>query len=169
MEEWRKIDDKGKYEVSSYGRIRSWYYHKQWQDVPLYRTFFTSGKGYVYCRMYLEDTPKNYAVHRLVLSAFIGESILEPNHKDGNKHNNRLDNLEYMTHRENVQHSFKQLGRVVKYGENATHSKLSNKQIEEIRDLLFVHGWRNVDVAREYNISREYVSNIKRGKTRTKG
>lgn len=47
---------------------------------------------------------RNYYVHHLVAEVFHGESVLEVNHKDGNKLNNHWTNLEYVTRRENHLH-----------------------------------------------------------------
>ena len=52
-------------------------------------------------------------VHRLVLLAFIGPSHLEVNHKDGDKENNNLNNLEYCTHSENHIHARYVLGKMI--------------------------------------------------------
>jgi hypothetical protein len=49
---------------------------------------------------------KIYMVHRLVADAFIGQSELEVNHKDNDSFNNCVENLEYVTHRENISHGF---------------------------------------------------------------
>lgn len=49
---------------------------------------------------------KNYFIHRLVLQYFVGESDLPANHKDGNRTNNLLENLEYITHRCNGCHGY---------------------------------------------------------------
>jgi hypothetical protein len=46
-------------------------------------------------------------VHRLVVNAFLGDSKLQVNHKDGNKQNNRLDNLELLESRDNCVHFHK--------------------------------------------------------------
>lgn len=50
---------------------------------------------------------RNFLIHRLVMATFIGISDLIVNHKDGNKTNNKLENLEYVTVSENVLHAYK--------------------------------------------------------------
>lgn len=107
-EEWREIPGfDGHYEVSNMGRVRSWYWRKgnKRQERPIYNAPFVSNIGYVYYRLSYKKKGKNFAAHRLVLLTFVGESTLEVNHRDGDKSNNKLDNLEYMTHRDNIRHS----------------------------------------------------------------
>jgi hypothetical protein len=57
-----------------------------------------------YCTIIVKG--KTYMVHRLVADAFIGQSKLEVNHIDNNGINNCVENLEYVTHRENISHGF---------------------------------------------------------------
>lgn len=60
----------------------------------------------IYTRIYLKGGKSNKA-HRYIISAFFGESSLEVNHKDCNKGNNNISNLEYMTRRDNAIHAVK--------------------------------------------------------------
>ena len=66
-----------------------------------------------YCFVTLSKNGKNEQIllHRLVMKTFVGNSKLEVNHKDGNKENNNINNLEYVTHSENQFHSFRVLKR----------------------------------------------------------
>lgn len=71
-----------------------------------------------YCFIKLKDNKgarKNRGVHRLVYEAWAGELIpgLWINHKDGNRANNHIDNLELLTPSENIKHSFRELGKKV--------------------------------------------------------
>lgn len=64
-----------------------------------------SVNGYLKTTFALGREAKSISVHRLVMEAFYGPSPLQVNHRDGNKHNNNVDNLEYVTAAENTRHA----------------------------------------------------------------
>lgn len=69
--------------------------------------------GYKVVRLNVDKAYKTKLVHRLVAMAFIGDSPkgrVQVNHKDGDKHNNSVDNLEWVNNRENALHKFRVLG-----------------------------------------------------------
>lgn len=61
--------------------------------------------GYVKVTLRVDGTREYWRLHRVILLTFVGSSVKQVNHKDGNKQNNRLDNLEYCTARENSCHN----------------------------------------------------------------
>ena len=71
-----------------------------------------SKSGYLIVSFCIDGVKSNQTVHRLVARAFISNESNKPqvNHKDGNKHNNHIDNLEWMTRSENGLHSYHVLG-----------------------------------------------------------
>jgi hypothetical protein len=161
QEVWKEIPgSNGRYEVSDFGRVRSWYYYKKWQSEPLYRKPFTSSCGYVYYRLHIGDKAKNYPAHGLVMSAFVGSSPMEPNHKNGDKSNNCLDNLEYMTHQQNIQHSFDVLGRAP-----TGKPTFETNRDKEIRRLASA-GISQRQIARHFGVSQPYIQYIVSGKIR---
>lgn len=89
---------------------------------------------------------------------------MECNHKDGNKHNNALSNLEYVSRRDNSLHRIHVLNQKNPEGERNGMAKLTNAQVRKIAKRL-VHGrWGiGVVVAREYGISQQTISRIRRG------
>jgi hypothetical protein len=70
-------------------------------------------KGYEFVHLSVNKTLKNFLVHRLVAESFIDNPYNKPtvNHKDGNKRNNHVENLEWATQAENNKHAFDILGR----------------------------------------------------------
>lgn len=108
-ETWKSIRGyEGLYEVSDLGRVRSLGRavnskngSKQRKRVRVLTQEVTI---HGYCRVRLYDRngdSKRYAVHRVVLETFVGESPLQVNHRNEIKTDNRLENLEYVSAREN--------------------------------------------------------------------
>lgn len=97
---YKGIDYTGRYEVSNLGRIRCLYFNP-----PKIRSNLLNNNGYCECSFPRPDGKHNYTlVHRIVLMTFNpvdGMDKLEVNHKDECKTNNRLDNLEWCTSKEN--------------------------------------------------------------------
>lgn len=107
MEQWKPIKGtNGKYEVSSAGNVRSLNYggHGQIKEVQQW-----NNNGYKRITIRISGRKKNLLVHRVVAEAFVPnpENKAEVNHKDGNKHNNSEDNLEWSTRKENLDHADK--------------------------------------------------------------
>ena len=96
-EEWRKIEGHENYSASSFGRIRN--DRNQYILRPLNPTG--------YCTVSLDK--KGCYIHRIIAGTFIPNPEQKPlvNHKDGNRRNNRVSNLEWATQSENIQHAVK--------------------------------------------------------------
>lgn len=126
-----------------------------------------------YTRVTLSRSNKSMAklVHRLVAIAFLGPvpDGLEVNHKDGNRTNNMVSNLEYVTRSENIRHAQNVLGsyRGVKH----PLSKLSEDDVREIRRLypqLPMAGKRRAKfsvlaLAKQFGIERRTLEEIAKG------
>ena len=67
---------------------------------------YKDGKGYLYVLLYNKEKKKTIKVHKLVANAFLGKSNLQVDHIDGNKLNNKLNNLEYVTPKENIRRAW---------------------------------------------------------------
>ena len=89
-------------QVSTLGRIKSFY---RYSAGKIIQCIDTDCFGYARVRI----KGKRYKIHRLVAETFIPnpEDKREVNHKDGNKLNNRADNLEWATRSENQKHAYK--------------------------------------------------------------
>lgn len=114
-----------------------------------------------------DGTKKTFRVHRLVLMAFNlvkDFETLEVNHIDGNKKNNNLSNLEWVTCSENQKHAF-QLGlQKPRRGEKSNLSKLTKENIEEIFELR-KQGKTQKEIADIVKCTPSNISCILKGKT----
>lgn len=105
-EEWKPINGfEGLYEISSYGRVKSFKSH------PSGKILKTNldANGYPKISLSKKGAKKDTTVHRLVAETYLprvdGKTCV--NHIDGNKANNRLDNLEWCTYSENIKHAIR--------------------------------------------------------------
>lgn len=153
-EEWKVVPGYSRYIVSNTGKIKSLDYRGTGRKIELKKTL--SKKGYLQI-MLVDDNYKKkcLSVHRIVLLAFCGNSDLDVNHKDGDKANNNINNLEYCSRSDNLKHAYKNGLREKPFGEKNPKSKLSRKQVEEIRDYKEKYGYlkNSKELALKYNIS----------------
>ena len=99
-------------------------------------------------------------MHRIVLLAFVGPNDKDCNHKDFNRSNNALYNLEYCTRKENVNYSAKY--RRMAHGSNNAASKLTNKQAIDVKHRLNNReSCRSISL--DYPISKSGIEKIKQG------
>lgn len=91
IEIWKVIPGFEDYEISNLGRVR--------RDKVL--KLQTQKNGYVYAQMYVNTKRYIKTVHRLVMLTFVSESKLDVDHINGDKGDNRLSNLRYVTNRDN--------------------------------------------------------------------
>ena len=112
IEIWKYIEGyEGKYQVSNTGKIRSLCYHDGGHGVrrPKLMKPGTDESGYYRCALSKNNELRTFKVHRLVAKAFIPNPSNKPqvNHIDGNKKNNYVSNLEWVTSSENQIHAWK--------------------------------------------------------------
>ena len=145
-EEWRYVVSDGiplrAYQVSSFGRVRSVDREipqmrngkkviVKWKGRILRPHKVNSGSGYVHLAVTLGQTnDKRRYIHRLVATAFVPnpENKPEVNHIDCNPLNNRVDNLEWVSHKENMAHAYS-MGR----GFNMKPVKSYNEETGEVK------------------------------------
>lgn len=158
-EVWKDIDGYGGlYKISSLGRVKS--YHNK----PKLRKLADSVHGYKIISLYKDGVGTNFAVHRLVASAFISNPENKPyiNHKDGIKHNNTVENLEWCTQYENMKHA-SETG-LLPLGEYHCNSKLTEVEVLQICDLLDNTKLSQKEIAIEFSIHPVTVTQINTGK-----
>lgn len=106
---WKDIVNlEGLYQVSNLGRVRSLdHFRKNGAGIYLQKGKILSpqnANGYCFVRLSKNGKTRQYLIHRLVAQAFISnlEQYDEINHKDENKQNNHVSNLEWCTHKYNI-------------------------------------------------------------------
>jgi hypothetical protein len=108
-------------------------------------------------------------VHCEVAKAFLkkpdDDKEYEIDHIDGNKRNNNVENLEWVTHEENVRRAVANNLQRPHIGEDNVTSKLTEKEVREICELLVENKLTTVDIAKRFNISQAVIAAIKSGRT----
>lgn len=151
---WKDVKDyEGLYQVSNYGnvkRIKDNYIFKQNKNSRGYRIItFTKNKK-----------EKSVSVHRIVAETFISNpnNLSQINHIDGDKMNNKVDNLEWCTQSENMKHAYK-TGLEIKKGKKVKQYDLEGNYIKT---------WNKMNEAeKEMNITHGKISQVCRGKQKT--
>lgn len=121
-------------------------------------------RGYKSIMLHLNSKPMRFYVHRLVAIAFLGnpENKKEVNHINGIKHDNRVENLEWVTQKENKKHAVK-IGLIPK-GECHCNCKVSEAAARDIKFNYKKGVNTHKYFAMKYNISTKNVSQITRNK-----
>lgn len=130
---------------------------------------FYDKDGYKKVRLSNGDgSRKVFSVHRLILETFMpneNSDKLQVNHKDGDKTNNALSNLEWVTCKENIRHAYN-LGLYSNIGDNNNGDhKLKSPQVLEIIDLLLSHKMTIQAIADKYQVSKFAIESIKYKRT----
>jgi HNH endonuclease/NUMOD4 motif len=156
-------------EVSNEGRVRS-IARKSSKQKDLSQNLTM---GYPTVSLCLDGYVKKAYVHHLVAMAFIGNppgplgcksGQYTVNHKDFDRTNNRLENLEWMTNIENKIHAWEN-GRVVqRKGESHASAKLSYEDVTNIRHRILL-GESASSIASDYKVVRSTIFAIKKGRS----
>lgn len=161
---WKKIENAADgYFVSNFGRIKSslsrfnssyWILKQQKQKFGYLRVTFLKKKS-----------SANF-VHRVVATAFLDNPYNKPdvNHKNGNKEDNRVENLEWCTESENIRHAISTGLKIMHKGEKHNLAKLTNLDVLNIKKELF-NKTNQYELAKKYNVTQTCISNINRGIT----
>ena len=121
-------------------------------------------KGYLRIALTHKNKRRTFSSHKLVAEAFLGKKpegcII--NHKDFNKQNNNVSNLEYITQKENIRHAVR--GGVHITGSRVAHSKLTDEKVLVIKELI-AKGIPNTVIGKRFGVTKSAISDIKRGWT----
>jgi hypothetical protein len=164
QEEWKFIQGfGGRYEVSNYGFVRSYLQkgtNKMMSEPQRGIAGTLEPSGYIALTLSAGNKKRTIRAHRLVLEAFIGgcPNGMECCHKDNNKSNNKLSNLEWNTHRANIMEYGGHVAIGAK-GEQALNSKLTNDDVRVIRERA-ISGETHAQIAKDFPVQRRNVTRI---------
>ena len=171
VETWKDIPEfRGSYQVSDMGRVRSVDRVVTFKDGRK-RKFkgkvlkpHLSNRGYERLSLSNDGRYNTETVHRLVLETFephVNMNDLEVNHMDGNKLNNHLTNLEWVTRYDNMSHAH-DTGLINNIGERHPNAKLSNADVLEILQRLDT-GELHENIALDYGVGKSCIGKINIG------
>ena len=174
IEEFRDIEGYEElYQVSNYGKVKSLErtrkggYNSNVKVKEKILNFLINKNGYLYVNLYKNAKSKHKFVHRLVAEAFIPNpnNLPQINHKDENKENNCVDNLEWCTNQYNMNYGTLRK-RVIK-----TQTIKFGKKINQY-DLQgnFIKQWNSGrEIERNIGIFHQNILACCQGKTKTCG
>lgn len=171
---WKPIPDlDGTYEISTHGRVRSVDRYIQRSDTGT--SVFIEGKllkqqvnryGYLHLKVSINNISCMIRPHRLVAIVFIDNphNKREVNHIDGNKQNNHISNLEWVTASENIKHAIATGLLPIRYGEQANGFE---RAVDVFKDGMYtttLYGNRHM---KEFGVDFRLVSACLKGKRKS--
>jgi len=156
MELWKDvINYEGLYQVSNLGNVRNRHGHLLKPR--------KANHGYLMLHLCSKNVRKGFLIHRLVLSAFMRPPIAneQGNHKNGIKTDNNVNNIEWVSPKENMKHAHKS-GLFDQKGERHNQSKLKVKDVKMIRNLI-KQGVKTKVIAGKFNVGYPTIAAIKNG------
>ena len=155
QEKWEIYNN---YKVSNLGKIISLKTNKILQTR-------LDGCGYLSVTMTIDGKGTRVRIHRLVGKLFVSNpnNLLELDHLDNNRENPAYYNLKWVTHQENINHTLSLGNHICQTknhnGENNNNSKLTELQVQEIRNLYNI-GFTRYKIAKQFNMSWNMIDNI---------
>jgi hypothetical protein len=165
FEVWKDIVGyEGHYQVSSIGRVKSLSrVVKSREGVfgnkkEIILKTFKNGDGYLKYKLCINGKETSFSSHRLVAITFLDnqQKKSEVNHINGIKNDNRLENLEWCTRSENTIHALKNNLKIPQKGSEHGMSKLTEKDVLEIREIGRSKGLK--EIAKIYNVDMSLIS-----------
>lgn len=138
----------------------------RWRPIEPTRADELRDDAYRRVRVQLDGRTASGLAHRIVWQWFMGPipEGVEVNHKNGDRGDNRLGNLELLTKGENLEHAYRELGRFRASGERNGRAVLTADQVATIRERLAA-GKSHRSIARDFGVSHVAVGKIARRET----
>lgn len=154
-----KLENYSKYEFNEDGTVLA----LNWKGSKIKKLMTPALSGGYLKTVFVNDDGKNVSitVHRMIAKAFIPNphNKSEVNHINGIKTDNRVENLEWVTHQENIIHAFKN-NLENNIGENNPFSKMTPEKIREIRAKFKPRKYTREMLAKEYGLKASTIKDI---------
>ena len=164
---WKEINEYPNYMVSNMGRVKSLNYNHTGREKILKQRLFN--RGYLYVGLWKNGKQKYFSVHRLEYEAFYGEipKGMQVNHINEIKTDNRLENLNLMTPKENINWGTA----IQRRAEKKTNGKGSKPvlQIDQLTDTIIAEFPSIKEVQRQLGLNQPNISRCCNGKQKTCG
>lgn len=156
VEEFRRMPSNPNYLVSDHGRV----YSKR--RLRKFLKPWVAGNGYFEIRIFGDGPSRRISLHKLVMEVFVGETqggraakhkYQNVNHKDGNKLNNKLANLEYCTLSENLKHA---------WAMGLKTGRLKKEDIAQIHNHILQNRLTQKEIGKLFNVTGVRIGQIKK-------
>jgi len=177
MEKWTDIPGyEGLYSISIDGKVKAYPrtyksgpHHSVVKYIPEYFPKITlNNSGYLIVSLSKDAVRNLHPIHRLIAITFIPNpsAFPEVNHINGNKTDNNIGNLEWITRSENLKHAHKTGLIIVKHtkGSGNGRSILNEEKVKDIKARISI-GQKTGKIAKLYGVKRHVISFIKMNKT----
>ena len=164
-EKWRPVHSYNGYDVSSYGRVRSWKHRSGRRRYPRLMAESMTSRGYLQVHLWVDGKRIVKSINRMVLEAFLSLPPSEKHHAahlNGNKQDNRLVNLSWQTPQENIHGKWAHGTMPVGIATNSV--KLSDRIVSIIRRLS-KGGMSNKEISKLFIVHPSTVGRIVKRKT----
>ena len=172
---WKDIIGyENEYQINQFGEIRTLKDSPKLKKYDVLKPQISKRNGYVYQMLYKNGKEKLLRVHRLVAMAFLPNpnNLPQVNHKDGNKQNNSVDNLEWCEQSDNMKHDYKNGLQIPSENQRKAiinTNKLKQKKVCQIKDGEIINTFSGIsEASRQTKISISCISrccNLKRKST----
>lgn len=157
---WKKIPEFSLYEASSEGRIKTFNWKGSGREAIMKPA--KDGSGYLRTMLKGENgIIRTIKVHRIIAKTFLlnPDELSEVNHINGIRDDNRLENLEWVSHSQNLKHSFA-MGLSSNVGAKNPFSKLTEIEVLEIRAKFKKRVYTREMLAKEFNVAAGTIKGV---------
>lgn len=157
MEKWKDIKNyEGRYQISSTGLVKSLKRPGKRKEILLKQSISKGrnrSEGYFAVVLTKEKTKRTHFIHRLVANSFLEKksATAQVNHRDGNKLNNAVENLEWIEGKDNILHATRR---------GLRYSKLTRRQVNSIKKKYAGGKTSQYELAKKYGVNQSVISRV---------